>query len=61
MNQEIYSKFKSPDIVIVIKVHAQGWFGHVRMDGEWTVRKLTGRQTRRRKREREKKGRLTLR
>ena len=34
MNQEIYNKFKSPDIVTIIKAHRLEWLGHIaRMDG----------------------------
>jgi hypothetical protein len=41
MSREIYNKFKSPDIVTVIKVHRLECVGHVvRMDGERTVKKL---------------------
>jgi len=41
LNQEIYNKFKSPDIVAVIKVHRLEWVGHVlRMDGTRTVKEL---------------------
>jgi len=40
-NQEIYNKFKSPDIVTVIEVCRLEWFGDVaRMGGERTVMKL---------------------
>jgi hypothetical protein len=39
-NQEICNKFKSPDIVTVIKVLRSEWLGHVvRMDRERTVQK----------------------
>jgi hypothetical protein len=39
VNQEINKKFKSPDMVIVIKVCRQEWLWHVvRMDGEMTVK-----------------------
>jgi hypothetical protein len=41
MNQGIYNKSKSTDIVPVIEVCRFEWFGHViRMDGERTVKKL---------------------
>jgi hypothetical protein len=41
MNQEIYNKFKSPNIVTAIKVHRLEWLGHVvRMDDARTVKKL---------------------
>jgi hypothetical protein len=41
MNQEIYNKFKPPDIFTVIKVCRLEWLGRVvRMDGERTVKKL---------------------
>jgi hypothetical protein len=41
MNQEIYNKFKSPDVITVIKVRRLEWLGRVvRMDGERTVKKL---------------------
>jgi hypothetical protein len=41
LNQEIYNKFKCPDIVTVIEVRRLEWLGDVaRMDGERTVRKL---------------------
>jgi hypothetical protein len=41
MNQEIYKKFKSPNILTVIKVCRLEWLGHfVRMDGARTVKKL---------------------
>ena len=41
LNQEIYNKFKSPDIVTVIEVRSLEWLGDVgRMVGERTVRKL---------------------
>jgi hypothetical protein len=41
MNQEICNKFKSPNIVTVIKVHRLEWLGNfVRMDGARTVKKL---------------------
>jgi hypothetical protein len=34
MNQEIYNKFKSPDIVTIIKAHTLKCLGHIaRMDG----------------------------
>jgi hypothetical protein len=37
----VYKKFKSPDILAVIKVRRLEWLGHVvRMDGERTVKKL---------------------
>jgi hypothetical protein len=40
-NSQIYNKFKSPDIVILIKVSRLEWLGHVvRMDGERTVKNL---------------------
>jgi hypothetical protein len=29
MNQQIYNKFKSPDIVTVIKVRRLEWLGHI--------------------------------
>jgi hypothetical protein len=39
MNQEIYHKFTSPDIVTVITVRRLEWVGHVvRMDGERTAK-----------------------
>jgi hypothetical protein len=41
MNQEIYNKFKSPNIVTGIKVRRLEWLGHVvRMDGARIVKKL---------------------
>jgi hypothetical protein len=41
MNQEICNKFKSPNIVTIIKVHRLEWLGHViRMDGARRVKKL---------------------
>lgn len=41
LNREIRNKFKSPDIVTVIKVYRSEWIGHVlRMDGERTANKL---------------------
>jgi hypothetical protein len=41
MNEEIYNKFKSPNIVTVIKVRRLEWLGHVvRMDGARIVKKL---------------------
>jgi hypothetical protein len=41
VDQDIYNTFKSPDIVIVIKVGRLESLGHLaRMDGERTVRKL---------------------
>jgi hypothetical protein len=41
MNQEIYNKFKCPDIVTVVTVRRLEWIGHVaRMDGKTTVKKL---------------------
>jgi hypothetical protein len=41
MNQEMFDKFKSPDIVPVSTVHGFEWLGHgVKMDGERTVKKL---------------------
>jgi hypothetical protein len=41
LNQEIYNKFKSPDIMTVIKVQRLEWCGHVvRMDGDRTVSML---------------------
>jgi hypothetical protein len=44
MNQEIYNKFKFPNIVNVIKVCRLEWLGHVvRMDGARMAKKLTGR------------------
>jgi hypothetical protein len=43
MYQEIYNKFKSPDIVTVIKVRRFEWFGHVvRMDSTGAVQRLLG-------------------
>jgi hypothetical protein len=42
---EIYNKLKSPDIVVVVKVHRLECHGHVvRMDGKKTVKKLLERQ-----------------
>jgi hypothetical protein len=39
--EEIYNKFKSPDIVAVIKICRLEWLGHVvRMGGEIAVKKL---------------------
>jgi hypothetical protein len=41
MDQEIYNKFKSPNILTVVKVRRLEWLGHVvRMDGARTVKKL---------------------
>jgi hypothetical protein len=41
MNQEIYNKFKTPDIVTVIKVRRLQCHGHVvRLGSERTVKKL---------------------
>jgi hypothetical protein len=40
MNQEIYNKFKSPNIVSVIKIRRLQWPGYVRMDGVGIVKKL---------------------
>jgi hypothetical protein len=41
MNQEIYNKFKSPNIVTVLKVCRLEWLGYVvRMDSAKTVKKL---------------------
>jgi hypothetical protein len=41
LNQEIYNKFKSPNILTVIEVCGLEWLGGVaRLDGEGTVRKL---------------------
>ena len=41
MNPEIYNKFKSPDIVTVVKVRRFEWLGHaVRLDGERAVNRL---------------------
>jgi hypothetical protein len=41
MNQEIYNKFKSPNILTVIKVGRSAWLGHVvRMVGTRIVKKL---------------------
>lgn len=41
MNPEIYSKFKSPDIMTVNEVQRWEWFGHfVRVDGERMVKML---------------------
>jgi len=43
MDQEIYSKFKSPGIVTVIKVRRYQWLGHVvRMGSAATVQRLLG-------------------
>jgi len=43
MNQGIYKKFKSPNIVTTIKVHRLEWLGHVvRLDGTRTVKLLEG-------------------
>jgi hypothetical protein len=43
MNQGIYKKFKSPNIVTTIKVHKLEWLEHVvRMDGTRTVKLLEG-------------------
>jgi hypothetical protein len=40
-NKKVYSKFKSPDILNMIKVGSLKWLGNVvRMDGTWRVRKL---------------------
>jgi hypothetical protein len=41
MNQEIYNKFTSPNIVTIIKGCRLEWLGHVvRMDGARVVKKL---------------------
>jgi hypothetical protein len=40
INQEMYNKYKSPDIVTVIKVRTLEWRGHVRMDDATAVKKL---------------------
>jgi hypothetical protein len=41
MNQEIYNKFKSPNIATIIKVCRLEWPGYVvRMDGARIVKKL---------------------
>jgi len=42
MNQKIYNKFKSPDIVLTVsRVCRLEWLGLVvGLDKEWTVRKL---------------------
>jgi hypothetical protein len=41
MNHEIYNKFKTPDILTVMKVRRLEWLGHVAtMDGEVTAKKL---------------------
>ena len=41
MNQEIYEKFKTPNIATEIKVRTWKWLGHVvRMNDERTVKKL---------------------
>jgi hypothetical protein len=41
MNQEIYSIFKSPDIVTAVKVRRFEWLGHaVRLDGERAINRL---------------------
>jgi hypothetical protein len=39
-NQEIYNKFKSQNIVTVIKVCRWEWIGHVRVDSAGIVKKL---------------------
>jgi hypothetical protein len=50
MNQEVYEKFKSPDIAIEIEVRIWKWLGHVvRMNDERRAKEVTGRQTRREK------------
>jgi hypothetical protein len=41
MNQKIYNKFKSPDMLTVIKVRRLEWLGQiVRMDGEKAVKNV---------------------
>jgi hypothetical protein len=40
MNQEIYNKFKSLNIVTAIKVRSLEWLGHERMDSARIVKKL---------------------
>jgi hypothetical protein len=41
MDQEIYNKYKSPDIVTVIKVRILKWLEHVpRMASEGTLQKI---------------------
>ena len=41
MNQKIYNKFKSPDIVTVVKVRRFRWLGYVvRLDGERPINTL---------------------
>jgi hypothetical protein len=41
MNQEIYNKFKSPDIITVFRVRRFEWLWHVvRLDGERAVNRL---------------------
>jgi hypothetical protein len=43
MNQEIYNKFKSPDIASVIKLPRFEWLGHVvGTDSAGTVQRLLG-------------------
>ena len=40
-NKKVYSKFKSPDILNMIKVRRLKWLGNVvRMDGTWRVKEL---------------------
>jgi hypothetical protein len=49
-NQEIYKKFKSPDIITVIKVRKLELVGNVAItDGKEAVKKLIEGKTRRRK------------
>jgi hypothetical protein len=41
MNQEIYNKFKSPNIVTVVELRRLEWLGHVvRMGGARIVKTL---------------------
>jgi hypothetical protein len=40
MGEEIYNKFKSPDILNVMKVWRFEWLGHVTMDDERTVKQV---------------------
>jgi hypothetical protein len=40
MNQEIYNKFKSPNIVTIITVRKLEWLEHIRMGGARIVKKL---------------------
>jgi hypothetical protein len=51
INKEMYSNYKSPDIVTIIKICMLEWLGHVvRMDDAKTVKKfLEGKQGGRKK------------